>query len=237
MELRRERRDIGDVNPCIATTKSVTSQLASAAHTCRLPLSPIAHHARYQIGQPLEAFREAFAPRGEPTRKCTGIAKQSPGAPAPGARRRARLPRRRRVNSPRKSATGTPSFRRPAAPNRKRRGTARRSHPAAPGWGRDLARAGKNLLALQHGYRRERFPIDVFDTVKYERASRQLDIRLRAPPTSPCAVRPGRAPSKNRSPPWHEEAALRRPQSVHNKSGDNLIHDELDAAAGEEVMQ
>src|SRR5215472_13576515 len=65
MELRRERRDIGHVNPCIAITKSVTSQLASAAHTCRLPLSPIAHHARYQIGQPLEAFREAFAPRGE----------------------------------------------------------------------------------------------------------------------------------------------------------------------------
>jgi hypothetical protein len=84
MELRRERRDIGDVNPCIATTKSVTSQLASAAHTCRLPLSPIAHHARYQIGQPLEAFREAFAPRGEAYTEMHGHCKAV--ARRPGAR-------------------------------------------------------------------------------------------------------------------------------------------------------
>jgi hypothetical protein len=43
----------------------VTSWLASAAHTCGIPLSPFSNHTRYQIGQLLEAFREAFAACGE----------------------------------------------------------------------------------------------------------------------------------------------------------------------------
>ena len=96
-----------DLAICIASTKSVTSQLASAAHTCGLPLSSFSHQTRYQIGQPLEALREVFGARGETYTEMRGHCKAVA---------------RRQVG------------------------------------GRDLARAGKNLLALPHGYRRERFP-------------------------------------------------------------------------------
>ena len=237
MELRLERRDIGDVNPCIATTKSVTSQLASAAHTCRLPLSPIAHHARYQIGQPLEAFREAFAPRGEAYTEMHGHCKAV--ARRPGVRStppRAASSQKAREFSPEIShgnAVIPPTGRtqpKTSWNREKKPSSCARLGPRFGARGQESSRAAARLPPRA-------LPLDVFDTVKYERASRQLDIRLRAPPTSPCAARPGRAPLKNRSPPWHEEAALRRPSSVHNKSGDNLIHDELDAATGEEVMQ